>query len=162
MHLPQKHTSFPKQAQSDKIWNQCMGCDQQEKLERTWILVTLLGKEKECIPQTQNSVFLLNIALNSHCAENVCQLYLHWPVCNFTPCQGSEKTVLTQNRLWACAFRKPWGWSKIRCLFQSWTVAFAPRSHYKVCEQQHKHKFLLQDYSVLLSYEHSGRNIHEA
>lgn len=54
-----------------------MGCDQQEKLERIWILVTLLGKEKECIPQTQNSVFLLNIALNSHCAENVRQLYLH-------------------------------------------------------------------------------------
>lgn len=68
MYLPQKHTSFPKQAQSDKIWNHWVGCDQQEKLERIWILVTLLGMEAEYIPQTQNSVFLLNIALNSHCA----------------------------------------------------------------------------------------------
>lgn len=67
MYLPQKHTSFPKQAQSDKIWNQCVGCDQQ-KLERIWILGTLLDMEAECIPQTQNSVFLLNIAQNSHCA----------------------------------------------------------------------------------------------
>lgn len=68
MYLPQKCISFPKQAHSDKTWNQCVGCDQQEKLERIWILVTVLGTEAESIPQTQNSVFLLNIALNSHCA----------------------------------------------------------------------------------------------
>lgn len=68
MYLPQNHTSFPKQAQSDKIWNQYVGCNQQEKLERIWIPVTLLGTEAECITQTQNSVFLLNIALNSRYA----------------------------------------------------------------------------------------------
>lgn len=68
MHLPQIHTSFPKWAQSDNVWNQYVGCNQQGKLERIWIAVTLLGTETECITQTQNSVFSLNIALNSHYA----------------------------------------------------------------------------------------------
>lgn len=67
-YLPQTHTFFLKQAQPGNIWNQYVGCNHEEKLERIWIPVTLLGTEAAWITQAQNSVFLLNIALNSRYA----------------------------------------------------------------------------------------------
>ena len=77
MYLPQNHTSFPKQAQSDKIWNQYVGCNQQEKLERIWIPVTLLGMEAEFITQTQNSVFFVKYSPKLSLCLKVCVSFIY-------------------------------------------------------------------------------------
>ena len=59
MYLPQNHIPFPKQAHSDKILNQYVGCNQQEKLERICIPVTLFGYGgRVYYPNTELSVFV--------------------------------------------------------------------------------------------------------